>query len=165
MPAGFSCAGGKFGRPFYRPNNPRPCTGHPVRLFCGCCNQLVTNCRPVEFACACELLGKGEIAPLAKHGVNQHSKDSTGGDNITSSKRGTDTECTITSRLTWKSLFHFQPAASGCMDAVASGVWCQLSPKHHRQKLLIQAFKTGVATPATMCFRSFSGLFQNTKTA
>lgn len=49
----------------------------------------------MEFACACELLGKGEIAPLAKHGVNQHSKDSTGGDNITSSKRGTDTEYTL----------------------------------------------------------------------
>ena len=38
---------------------------------------------------------EGEIAPLAKHGVNQHSKDSTGGDNITSSKRGTDTEYTL----------------------------------------------------------------------
>jgi hypothetical protein len=45
--------------------------------------------------------------------------------------------------MTWKSFgrrIHFQPAASGRVDAVASGVWCQLSPKHHRQKLLIQAF-------------------------
>ena len=55
--------------------------------------------------------------------------------------------------------------ASVCTDAVASGVWCPWAPKHHRQKLLIQAFKAGVATPATMCFRSFCELFQNTKTA
>ena len=89
------------------------------------------------------MLGRGEIAPLAKHGVNQHSKDSTGGDNITSSKRGTDTEYTLrrlkrdapesqdaNSHLDplmtlevipaadhfqngWKSKIHFQRVASG----------------------------------------------------
>jgi hypothetical protein len=35
----------------------------------------------------------------------------------------------------WKSLFHFQPAASGRTDDVASGV---SDKKRHRQKLLIR---------------------------
>jgi len=45
---------------------------------------------------------------------------------------------------------------------VASGV---SSKKRHRQKLLIRAFKTGVATPATMIFQAFSELFENAETA